>query len=89
MELLGASVDAPADNKSFADHNGYKFVLLSDSDKSLAKALGVLGPKGYAKRWTYVIDEHGVVRAIDKEVHPLTVGTDLPKLLDSLHVPEN
>lgn len=85
---MGASVDLPADNKAFADHNGYKFVLLSDPEKKLANALGVLSDKGYANRWTYVIDDHGVVRAIDKDVHPFSVGTDLPKLLDELKVPK-
>lgn len=85
--LYGASVDQPADNTTFRDHNKYTFTLLSDPQRKLAKTMGVLMPIGFASRWTFVIDDKGVIRAIDRNVHPASAGDDLIKTLDSLKVP--
>jgi peroxiredoxin Q/BCP len=86
--LYGASVDEVATNKSFAKHNGYNFVLLSDPEKVLATRLGVLdNASGVAHRWTYIIDDKGVIRAIDREVHPGSAGADLVKELEQLNAP--
>lgn len=87
MKVFGASVDDLAANRRFAEKNDYPFPLLCDTDRKLATALGVLGPAGYAERWTYVIDPRGVVRAIVKDVEPETHGQDVLKLLRRLKVP--
>jgi len=87
VTVLGASVDDVAANRRFAEMHGYPFPLLCDSDRRLAKALGVVSMAGYAKRWTYVVDPRGTIRAIVKDVEPETHGRDLLKLLQSLKVP--
>lgn len=68
-----ASVDKPADNKKFSDKYELAFPILSDPDKSVAKAYGVLHPaRPFAQRWTFYIDKEGVIKAIDKEVQKRT-----------------
>lgn len=86
--LFGASVDTPEDNRAFAEHNGYPFILLSDTSKTLAAQMGVLSAKGVAMRWTFIIDEKGVVRYINKSVNPATAMADLQNALEDLHVPK-
>ncbi len=69
-----ASVDTPEDNKKFSDKFGFDFPILSDPDKSVAKAYGVLGPRGVAQRWTFYIDKDGTIKEIDKTVQQNTKG---------------
>src|SRR5690606_41948442 len=45
-----ASVDPLKVNEEFAAETNADFPLLSDEDKSVARAYGVLGPSGVAKR---------------------------------------
>ena len=88
VQVFGASVDPVELNKQFAEKGNYPFPLLSDPDKSYAKALGVLNATGaYASRWTYIIDKKGVIREIDKEVKTQTHGKDVGAKLDALGIP--
>jgi len=65
-----ASVDTPELNKKFAESLGLDYPILSDPDKSVAKAYGVLNEaRGFANRWTFYIDKEGIIRAIDKAVN--------------------
>ena len=59
-----ASVDSPERNAEFAKSLGANFVILSDPDKTAARAFGVLSDAGYAKRWTFYIDSEGIIRHI-------------------------
>ena len=87
MVLYGASPDSLEANRTFAAGNGYRFVLLCDTEKQLARALGVLGWFGLANRWTFIIDDRGVIRSIDKDVHTRTAGVDLVRKLEALGAP--
>lgn len=88
IEVFGLSVDPPERNREFAQRNGFPFPLLSDPEKTYARALGVLHPSGeFARRWTYVIDEQGVIRHIDTDVVPKTHGYDLGVRLKALGIP--
>jgi peroxiredoxin Q/BCP len=44
----------------------------------------VLGPSGYASRWTFYIGADGRVLDIDKTVSPSTHGTDVARRLTEL-----
>src|SRR5437667_12022367 len=89
VQVFGASVDPVDLNRQFSEKNHYNFVLLSDPEKHLAKALGVLTPdEKYARRWTYVIDADGVIRDIDMKVAVAHHGKDLAAKLEALGVPE-
>lgn len=81
-----ASTDTPEDNKGFAEKNEATFPILSDTDRTVSAAYGVLSG-AYAKRWTFYIGPDGTIRKIDREVDPRTAGADLVKSLEALEVP--
>ena len=82
-----ASVDAPETNKAFAEQNQASFPVLSDADRTVSATYGVLSERGFANRWTFVIDPEGFIARIDREVDPRTAGADLVKHLEALGVP--
>lgn len=82
-----ASVDEAETNKAFAEEHGASFPILSDADKSVSAAYGVLSERGFANRWTFFIDPNGVIARVDREVDARTAGTDLVEHLEALGVP--
>jgi peroxiredoxin Q/BCP len=81
-----ASTDSLEDNAAFAKKNNASFPILSDSERQVSRAYGVLGSTGFARRWTYYIDKDGVILHIDKTVSPRTAGIDLVRRLKMLNV---
>jgi peroxiredoxin Q/BCP len=93
-----ASVDPLEENIKFAKATSVKlgekvvekkeadFPMLSDADKSVAKAYGVLNEKGFAFRWTFYVDRNGRIAAIDKMVRPETSAEDMIAKLGELKV---
>ncbi len=64
-EVLGVSRQSVASHKSFANHYGLPFILLSDEDNKVRKLYGVPSSMGLIPgRVTYIIDKKGVVRHI-------------------------
>ena len=82
------SLDTPEKNAEFARSVDAKHVLLSDPDGHVAKAFGVAGLGGYAKRWTFYVDKDGIVRAIDTEISTHTAGQDIARKLAELGFPK-
>jgi peroxiredoxin Q/BCP len=74
-----ASVDTPEKNLEFAKMEQANFPLLSDTDKKVATAYGVLSPRGTAQRWTFYIGADGNIKFIDKtvgaQIQEMTNGT--------------
>lgn len=67
FEDLGAQILAisPQDVESheqFSGVHGFGFPLLADTDKSVARAYGILGPVGFYKRSVFVVDADGRIR---------------------------
>lgn len=65
VQILGVSVDSPFTLKAWADHEGYKFPLLSDfwPHGAVATQYGVFNDKaGLANRGTFLVDKIGTVR---------------------------
>jgi len=87
VEYFMASVDTPEKNLDFAKQEQANFPLLSDPQKTVAQAYGVLGPS-VARRWTFYIGPDGKILYIDKKVMPATAGTDLAAKLAELNVPK-
>jgi peroxiredoxin Q/BCP len=84
-----ASVDTAADNKAFAEKEHADFPILSDPDKQVATAYGVVTPeRQFAFRWTYYIGPDGKILAIEKTVHPQTAGEEVVAKLKELGVKE-
>jgi len=61
-----ASVDDADTNKRFAAEHEADFPILSDPEKTVATAYGVLGPSGLANRWTFYIGADGKIIFIEK-----------------------
>lgn len=82
-----ASVDPLDRNKGFAAETGADFPLLSDEQKTVARAYGVLHPLGFARRHTIYIGKDGRVMKIDTDVRPATSAEDMAATLGELGVP--
>jgi len=76
VQILGASFDTVADNKTFADNAGFRFPLLCDTAHVLGKAYGA-GSAGFASRLSYVIDEQGVITHVFYPVDITTHAMDV------------
>lgn len=81
-----ASVDPLEKNIDFAKETEADFPLLSDPDKSVARAYGVLHSLGFAKRHTFYIGVDGIILKIDEDVQPDTSAEDMAASLGALGV---
>ena len=80
------SVDNPEDNKKFAEMHEADYPILSDVTKEIAAKYGVMGPGGFARRWTFYIAPDGKILHIDKEVKPASSGPDMVAKLGELKI---
>jgi peroxiredoxin Q/BCP len=72
------SVDTPEANRAFAEKFSFDYPTLSDPDKSVANAYGVINPqRGFAQRWTFYIDKNGVIKEIDKKINTANAAPDV------------
>lgn len=71
-EVLAVSPQDVPTHERFAGRHGIAFPLLSDADKAVGRAYGLVGPLGYYKRSVFVIDAEGVVRYAHRSSHGLT-----------------
>jgi peroxiredoxin Q/BCP len=84
VRYFGASVDSPETNARFAASIGVDYPILSDADKTVARAYGVLGATGFASRWTFYIGADGRILEIDKKVSAASHGRDVVSKIKSL-----
>ncbi|HUR36164.1 MAG TPA: peroxiredoxin [Vicinamibacterales bacterium] len=75
--VFAASGDTVETNREFAASTGIEFPILSDPDKSVARAYGVLGPLGLPRRWTVYVGTDGRILAIDRDVRMGNHGADI------------
>ena len=61
-------MDDAETNRKFAESLEADYPILSDADKRVANAYGVLGATGFSSRWTFYIDPDGRILDIDKKV---------------------
>ncbi len=88
VTLLMLSVDTPELSKQFVDRDTLGFPVLSDADKTIATAYGVLAANNTANRWTFYVGPDGKFLKIDTRVNTLTAGPDMVKILTDLKVPK-
>lgn len=79
-----ASVDTPELNKDFALQHEVSFPILSDPNKTMAPAYGVMHERGFTKRWTFYIDENGIIKKIDQEIDVNDAGKQLVNNFEAL-----
>jgi peroxiredoxin len=64
--VFGVSVDSTWANLAFREQMKLDFPLLSDFKKEYARKLGILDENsGMARRYTFVVDDKGILRHID------------------------
>jgi thioredoxin-dependent peroxiredoxin len=81
---FAVSVDDRETNREFAAYLRSDLPILSDPDKTVARAYGVLTTSGFPARWTFYIGTDGRILAIDKHVRTATHGVDITSTLDSM-----
>lgn len=91
MAYFAASCDpyeGEKGNKAFAESLKVDYPILSDPDKKVSEAYGVLNAsRGFANRWTFYIDKDGVIKHIDQKVNAKEHGKDVAKKLEELGFP--
>ena len=80
------SVDDAETNTRFAKEHEADFPILSNPEKDVANAYGVLSAAGMARRWTFYIGPDGKLLHIDQKVSTGTAGEDLARKLAELGV---
>ena len=87
MQLFAASVDQPETNRRFAESLTIDYPILSDPDKQVARAYGVLRRGlGFAARTTFYIGLDGRVLYVDRDVSPASHGRAVAAKLAELGV---
>lgn len=81
-----ASVDAADDNKRFAESLELDYPILSDPEKTVAKAYGVLNARGMASRITIYVNKDGKIAFIDDEVQAKVDGKTVADRLAEMKV---
>jgi peroxiredoxin Q/BCP len=82
-----ASVDDLDTNTRFAKEHSADFPILSDADKKVANAYGVIPPgRDFASRWTFYIGPDGKILFIDKAVKVSSSRADNAATLAELGV---
>ena len=92
-QVLGCSVDSEfvhlAWRKDHEDLKGLPYPMLSDLRKDLSSELGILDEEGVAKRATFIVDPHGIIRFAS--VTDMSVGrnvNEVLRVLDALQTDE-
>jgi thioredoxin-dependent peroxiredoxin len=72
-QVLAISPQDVGSHEAFAEkQGGFAFPLLADPDKEVGRDYGVLGPMGFYRRSTFVVDGAGVIRYAHRAVAGLS-----------------
>ena len=71
-QILAISAQDVASHEAFSTKQGYKFPLLSDTDKTVASLYSVVGLFGLPKRSVFVVDANGVIKYAHRSVLGVT-----------------
>ncbi len=71
-QIIGISAQDMESKEAFSSKHGFDFPLLADTDKEVAAAYGTLGPIGFPRRSTFIIDGDGVIRYAHRAIVGLT-----------------
>ena len=77
LRVFGCSTQPLDVTTAFAEEGKYSFPVLADADRVAATAYGCLRPDGSSERWTFLIDDKGIILGINKNVTPQTQGLSL------------
>jgi len=87
VAFFEASVDSVDRNREVAEILDLEHPILSDPEKRVAEAFGVLaGGRRTASRWTFYIGADGRILYIDKAVIADGHGEEVPARLEALGI---
>jgi peroxiredoxin Q/BCP len=87
VAYFAASCDDADTNRRFAESLELDYPILSDPEKKVARAFGVVtDSRSLPFRWTFIIGKDGKLLHIDKEVSVSTHGADVAAKLKELGV---
>jgi peroxiredoxin Q/BCP len=87
IALFAASCDSAATNRRFAKALDLDYPVLSDPDKTVATAYGVVhGGRSYPERWTFIIGIDGKILDVMTDVDAGAHGAQLAARLEELEV---
>jgi peroxiredoxin Q/BCP len=87
VEIFGVSQDSAESHEEFRRDHNLPFVLVADSDGSIAKAYGVGSFLGLNARVTFLIDPEGKIARVWPDVTPSTHPKEVLTAIDSLQKP--
>jgi thioredoxin-dependent peroxiredoxin len=70
VAVVGVSVDSVDSQAKFATDCGLPFPLVSDRDRTIARAYGVLGLLGIARRTTFFVGSDGTIEEVVQGMLP-------------------
>jgi peroxiredoxin Q/BCP len=83
-QVFGVSPDKEAKHQKFIDKYEFNYDLLADTDKKMIEAFGAWGEKKFmgrvivgVKRFTFFIDEDGIIRHIITKVKTKEHGNEI------------
>jgi peroxiredoxin Q/BCP len=83
--VIGVSLDSVESHRKFSQKYNLPFAILSDNQKEVAKAYGVLGLGGFlAKRVTFVINKDGKITHIFPKVDVSKHSQEVLKALEEI-----
>jgi len=87
IALFAASCDSAETNRRFAKVLDLDYPVLSDPDKGVASAYGVVHEgRAYPERWTFIIDIDGTILDVMTEVDTGSHGAQIAARLEDLDV---
>jgi peroxiredoxin Q/BCP len=87
IALFAASCDDLATNRRFAAALELDYVVLSDPEKKVAEAYGVVhAERSVPERWTFIIGTDGNILDVMTEVDSSAAGVQLAKRLEELGI---
>lgn len=85
IAYFGASCDTKEKNKEFYDKLELDYQLLSDTDRKVAKAYGILNSRGTrSNRVTIFVDKEGKIAHIQTKVNVREHGKEIVEQLEKL-----
>jgi peroxiredoxin len=85
--VLCLSPQDVASHEEFRAAQSLRLPLLSDAEKAVGRAYGILGPLGFYRRSVFVIDRDGVIRFVRRSLTNLTF-VRTPDLVDAIRAAE-
>ena len=82
--LFAVSIDSVDSQKKFVEEYRVPYMHLSDTTKDACKKFAGLNIAGLAKRSTFIIDKHGIIRKIFRDIDVENHGQEIANALKQI-----